>query len=168
MTQAIRSPNASSEPIKSFERVDSGVALKTSSTPERCKVFSFGDYLAPIAQAPARHVGIGELIARWEGAPDRRAAIARARGWVADTFHAEDGITVRTLRMRKGLSQQQLATLVSTSQPHIARIEGGVDNLNIDTCRRLARALDVDLNALDAALLQQQKNNNNNSEKSAP
>jgi len=163
MTHAIRSPNASSEPIKSFERVDSGVALKTSSAPEPCKVFSFGDYLAPMAQAPARHVGISQLVAKWEGSLDRRAAIARARGWVADTFHAEDGVTVRTLRMRKGLSQQQLAALVGTSQPYIARLEGGADNLNIDTCRRLAHALNVDLNALDAALLQQQKNNNDKS-----
>lgn len=163
MTHAIRFPNASSEPIRSFERVDSGVALKTSSTPELCKVFSFGDYLVPMAQAPVRHAGISELVAKWEEVPDRRAAIARARAWVADTLHAGDGVTVRTLRMRKGLSQQQLAAVIGTSQPHIARIERGVDNLNIDTCRRLARALDVDLNALDAALLQQQKNNDGKS-----
>lgn len=165
MTQAIHLPNASSTLTKSFERTGEGVALNPCSVPKPCKVFSFGDYLAPMAQVPARHVGISDLVAKWVGSPDRRAAIARARAWVADTFHADDGVTVRSLRLKKGLSQQQLAAMVGTSQPYIARLEGGADNLNIDTCRRLAHALDVDLNALNAALLQQQKNND---EKSHP
>jgi len=80
-----------------------------------------------------------------------------ARRWLADEFHGDDGITLRTLRMRKGLSQLQLATAIGTSQPHIARIEGGADNLNIDTCRRIASVLEVDMNSLDQALRQQQK-----------
>lgn len=157
MTQAIRSPNESLEPTKRFERTEVGVALKTSSAPEPCKVFSFGDYCAPVAQAPAKHVAISDLIAAWEAVPSRREALARARSWVADTFHSADGVTVRTLRMSRGFSQQRLAALVGTSQSHIARIEGGADQLNIDTCRRLAHALEVDLNTLDAALLRQQR-----------
>ncbi len=159
MTQATRLPNASSTLTRSFERTGEGVALNPSSVPEPCKVFAFGDYLAPAAETPVRHVAIGDLVARWEARPDRKAAIARARGWVADALHADDGVTVRTLRMRKGLSQQQLAEAIGTSQPHIARIERGMDNLNIDTCRRLVRVLEVDMNTLDGALLQQQKNN---------
>lgn len=152
MTHAIRSTNESSGLTRSFERTGEGVVLKTSSAAEPCKVFRFGDYLTPEAPTPARHSSISGLVARWEQDPERKDAIARARGWAADELHGDDGETLRSLRLRKGLSQQRLADLVGTSQPHIARIEGGADNLNIDTCRRLARALGIDLNTLDAAL----------------
>ncbi|MGY0561670.1 helix-turn-helix domain-containing protein [Luteimonas sp. A277] len=155
MTNAIRSANESSGLTRSFERIGEGVSLKTSSAQESCQVFKFGDYVTTEASTPVRHTAIGDLVAKWEETPDRRAAIARARAWVADAFHADEGETLRTLRMKKGFSQQQLAVLVGTSQPHIARIEGGADNLAIDTCRRLSHALGVDLNTLDAALLQQ-------------
>lgn len=154
MTHAIRFTNESSGPTRNFERIGEGVVLKTSSASEPCKVFKFGDYLTPEAPTPARHTSITGLVARWEKDPGRQAAIARARAWAADALHEDEDETLRSLRLRKGFSQQQLATLIGTSQPHIARIEGGADNLNIDTCRRLARALGVDLNTLDAALMQ--------------
>ncbi|HUV96142.1 MAG TPA: helix-turn-helix transcriptional regulator [Acidobacteriaceae bacterium] len=157
MTKAIRSPSASSVPTKSFERVGDGVTLLTSSVSERCQVFSFGDYLSPAEIAPSRHVAITDLVSKWDANPARRAAMEEARRWLADEFHGDDGVTLRTLRMRKGLSQQQLASAIGTSQPHIARIEGGADNLNIDTCRRIASVLEVDMNSLDQALRQQQK-----------
>ena len=159
MTQLIRSPNASSAPIRSYDKVDKDVALKTHSAPEACKVFKFGDFVVPGPGTPALHVAIGDLVAKWEAVPERQAAMALARGWVADTLHADDGVTLRTLRMKKGMSQQLLAASIGTSQPHIARIEGGADSLNIDTCRRLANALDVDLNTLNDALIRQQSLN---------
>ncbi|MBN8714275.1 MAG: helix-turn-helix transcriptional regulator [Xanthomonadales bacterium] len=157
MTKAIRLPSASSMPTKSFERTGDGVTLLTSSVSEPCQVFSFGDYLSPAEVAPRRHVAIADLVSKWDANPTRRAAMEDARRWLADEFHGDDGITLRTLRMRKGLSQLQLATAIGTSQPHIARIEGGADNLNIDTCRRIASVLEVDMNSLDQALRQQQK-----------
>lgn len=156
MTQATRSPSEFSALTKTFERLGNDVALETNSVPAKCKIFEYGDYASTNVVVPPKHVEIGSLVAKWEKQPDRREAIARARAWVADTFHAEDGVTVRTLRMRKGLSQQQLADVIGTSQPHVARIEGGAASLQIDTCRRLARALDIDLNTLDAALVLQQ------------
>lgn len=157
MTKATRSIDGSSLLTRSFERVSEGVAVHTSSGREPCKVFAFGDYLTAGAGVPARHIGIGDLVAQWEAVPERREAIARARGWVVDTFHADEGETLRTLRLKKGLSQQQLAGAIGTSQSHVARMEGGADNLSIGTCRKLADALGVDMNALDAALQRQQR-----------
>lgn len=148
MTNAIQSHNASSVITKSFEYSQPGVTLQTASA---CEVYSFGDYL-PTDAVPTRHVAVDDLIATWDRDPARRAAMADARRWVADEFHAEEGVTLRTLRLRKGLSQQQLAAAIGTSQSHVARIEGGANGLNIDTCRRLARVLEVDLNSLDQAL----------------
>lgn len=72
-------------------------------------------------------------------------------------FHGTDGDTVRTLRLRKGWSQTQLAETIGTSQSHVARIERGDQNLAIQTCRRLADVLAVDMNALAQALRQQEE-----------
>ncbi|MDP1697907.1 MAG: helix-turn-helix transcriptional regulator [Xanthomonadaceae bacterium] len=159
MTKAIRLPSASSAPTKSFERTEEGITLLTSSVCEPCQVFSFGDYMPSAEPAPHRHVSIGGLVSKWAVHPLRRDAMEKARRWLADELHGGDAITLRTLRLRKGLSQQQLANAIGTSQPHIARIEGGADNLNIDTCRRIGRVLEVDMNSLDHALRQQQKIN---------
>lgn len=151
MTNAILSLNESSVIATSFEYSEArdGMPLQTASEP--CEVFLFEDYVAADA-VPDRHVAIDDLVATWDSDPARRAAMEDARRWVADKFHAEDGTTLRTLRLRKGLSQQQLAEAVGTSQPYIARTETGTNNLTIDTCRRLADVLGVDLNSLDQAL----------------
>lgn len=48
-------------------------------------------------------------------------------------------------RMDKGLSQQQLADLVGTSNSQISRIESGRHRTNLDTLTRIAHALDLRL-----------------------
>lgn len=155
MAMATTYTDVSSSLVRSFERVSEGVAVHTSSGLEHCKVFAFGDYVTAEAGVPARHVGIGDLVAQWEAVPERREAIARARGWVVDAFHADEGETLRTLRLKKGFSQQQLAGAIGTCQADIARMERGADDLSIGTCRKLADALGIDMNALDAALQRQ-------------
>jgi transcriptional regulator with XRE-family HTH domain len=71
-------------------------------------------------------------------------------------LHGEGGDTVKTLRLRRGWSQTQLAEAIGSSQSHVARIERGRENLSIQTCRRLCEALGVDMNTLDAALRRQE------------
>jgi ribosome-binding protein aMBF1 (putative translation factor) len=46
-------------------------------------------------------------------------------------------------RMDKGLTQEQLAELVGTSNSQISRIESGRHRTNLDTLLRIASALDV-------------------------
>lgn len=108
------------------------------------------------APVPPRHVSLDSLVDRASADPKRRAALEEARGWLADTEYAAEGDTVRTLRLRKGYSQVQLAAKIGTSQPHIARIERGTENITIDTCRRLVGALGIDMNTLDDALRRQE------------
>lgn len=48
-------------------------------------------------------------------------------------------------RMDRGLSQQQLADLVGTSNSQISRIESGRHRTNLDTLTRIAHALDLRL-----------------------
>jgi DNA-binding transcriptional regulator YiaG len=46
------------------------------------------------------------------------------------------------LREKRGLSQKQLATLLGTSQPYVAKLESGrVKNLGVKTLLKCARAL---------------------------
>jgi transcriptional regulator with XRE-family HTH domain len=60
----------------------------------------------------------------------------------------EVGPSLARLRLSRGYSQQQLATMIGSSQPHIARIESGRGELFFDTAGRLADALGVKLDEL--------------------
>ena len=158
MTLAMNSLDVSSPLTKTSEMPVPvhGAVSEATSKASRCVVFMFDNHAARGVETPLNHVAIGDLVAKWEKDDTRRKAIEEARGWVADTFHAEDGDTVRTLRLRKGWSQVQLAMELGTSQSHIARIERGTENLAIETCRRLCSVLGIDMNTLDQALRRQE------------
>jgi ribosome-binding protein aMBF1 (putative translation factor) len=149
-----RSASASSAPTNRFERTFGQPSATTTST--RCQVFTFETYKAPPPPAPAQHQTLEQLMSEWEQDEEWRAAMAEARHWVADQFYAEDGDTVRTLRLRKGWSQSRLAEALGTSQSHVARIERGTENLALETCRKLCGALGIDMNTLDSALKRQE------------
>lgn len=154
MTMITSSAGASSVPTKSFEKVVGGTGEATSRT--HCQVFTFEAYSSSALEVPTKHSSIGQLVDIFEQDDMGRAALEEGRQWVADNFYGEDGDTVRSLRLRKGWSQAKLAEELATSQPHIARIERGTENLSIETCRKLSKALGVDLNTLDQALERQE------------
>ena len=101
---------------------------------------------------PEGYTTIDDIVADFERDPALREELLDARRWVADTVLAGQPVTLRTLRLRRGFSQAQLAEAIGTQQPHIARIERGQADLRLDTCRRIAHVLGVDLNTLDQAL----------------
>lgn len=105
---------------------------------------------------PENYCTVADLMAELdqiEGIDEERA---KARAWVADTFYAEEGDTVRTLRLRRGWSQAQLAEKLRTSQPHIVRLETRpTDQITFSTCRRLCEVFGIDMNALGAMLQHQ-------------
>lgn len=123
----------------------------------RCKVFRFESYTAKDAPAPQKFADIDDIVAQWESDPAKATMLERARQWTVDSGLVGDAETLRSLRLRKGWSQQNLANKIGTSQSHIARIERGTENVTIQTCRRLATALEVDLTCLNHALLEQEK-----------
>jgi DNA-binding XRE family transcriptional regulator len=83
--------------------------------------------------------------------PSQLNALTAARQRIADRLPAS-GITLAKLRLQKGWSQKRLADAIGTSQPHIARIENGRDNVLLATANALARALSVSLDEVNTAL----------------
>lgn len=94
---------------------------------------------------------IDAVVETLEREPHRRAALKGARQRLAGKLESKVG-GLATLRLRSGLSQKQLADAIGTSQPHIARIEKGRDNVLLATANQLARALGVTLDEINAAL----------------
>lgn len=99
---------------------------------------------------------IDDVVNEFESSLEGAARMKAARERIRQRLKIETG-TLKGLRLKAGLSQVQLAKLIGSSQSHVARIESGSDSIVIDTCRKLAKALNVDLNTLDHALQTSQK-----------
>lgn len=77
---------------------------------------------------------------------DKQKDPTSRRAYEVRELVAEIGRTVRTLREAKGLTQAQLAKLVGTGQPSIARLENGSDHKpRIDTLWSVVEALGMGL-----------------------
>lgn len=147
--------NASSTPIKTFNEKIVGTAATATTNKAKATVFNIEACFKEVV-TPAKYTSIDDLVSEWSQDADMRKALEDARQWYAEQYHAEDGVTVRNMRLKKGWSQTQLAEALGSSQSHVARIERGTENVSIETCRKLCTALDIDMNALDAALKTQE------------
>lgn len=136
-------------------RVDASVNTQTEAVPFE---LIYVDFERQAPEALNGEATIEDLVAEAEANESDRAELAKARGWIADTFYSEQPNSLRALRLKAGLSQAKLATLVQTTQSHIARIESGAIDPQLGTVRRLAEALKTDLMAVvTAAVYGQQK-----------
>lgn len=80
--------------------------------------------------------------------PIYRARSQEARAELAKEFSAVMPETLATLRLQRGMSQQELAKKIGTSQPHIAKIEAGKVKLFLETAGRLSDALQISVDHL--------------------
>lgn len=78
--------------------------------------------------------------------PDVRREIAR------EDREAGAPVTLRSLRLEKGMSQQQFAKAIGTSQSAVSLLEARRQKPTEDTIRAMASALDTDFNTLMDAL----------------
>lgn len=96
-------------------------------------------------------------MARLDSSKEHSAGMAEARAWMADEVLADEGETIRTLRLKKNLSQTQLAELLGTTQAQVARIEKGNVDPQRSTCKRLREVLGVSADTLDEMMDRQEK-----------
>jgi ribosome-binding protein aMBF1 (putative translation factor) len=99
---------------------------------------------------------IDDAVSEFEASPEGSARMKAARERIRKRLKIEAN-TLKGLRLKAGLSQVQLAQLIGSKQPHVARMESGSGAMVIETCRKLAEALGVDMNTLDQALRLSQK-----------
>jgi ribosome-binding protein aMBF1 (putative translation factor) len=101
-----------------------------------------------VTQLSQKHNDFDALMAELENDPANAHELATASAWVADTYYAHEGETLRTARLHKGLSQVQLSVILQTSQAQVAKIESGKVDLQHSTLLKLGAALDLDANTL--------------------
>lgn len=97
-----------------------------------------------------KELSVAEMFAQLESS-DSRAAAATELGtkWVAQAFLPAHHNGLAALRMRAGLSQRALAQRLGVTQPQIAKWEkNGEPNMQLNTIKKLALALSVDLSKL--------------------
>ena len=62
--------------------------------------------------------------------------------------HRITGRVIRRLRLERRMSQEVLSGLAVISRSHLAEIESGKDNANVETLWRIAGGLDIRLSEL--------------------
>lgn len=98
---------------------------------------------------PPEGTPIDDLVAEFEAdGLDVKGARRDMGGQLAEAGN----FSLRTLRLKAGLSQRELAERIGTSQPNVARLEKAPGDPTLGTLRRLADALGVDFNTLIRAL----------------
>lgn len=85
--------------------------------------------------------------------PRKVAALQRARLKIAGELDTNPAFSVTKLRLNAGLSQAQLATLLNTQQPAIARLEKGQTEPQLSTLQKLAEAFGVPIDVVCTAFI---------------
>lgn len=152
MTPTTLSLEESFELAKTSERAARVGVRDAGFATEPGRILQFTTPVRDDSPVPPGYLTIDEVSVSLERPPGMKEEMIEARRWAADVLYKGKPLSLRVLRMRRGLSQVQLAEAIGTKQPHIARIENGNTDLRLETCRKLAEALDVDLNTLDHAL----------------
>jgi DNA-binding XRE family transcriptional regulator len=149
----IQELNESSKLTKTLsgERPAGNVPNEAASSLGTCFVLELDPQEVRGAALSAGFQPIDELAKAYEKIPKRKRALVKAREWLAD--YSNEGRTLRTFRLKKGLSQAALAEKVSMTQAHIARLESGQIDAQMSTVLRLASALSVKPSTLFEALV---------------
>lgn len=133
-------------------RVIDNVPLSPSSGP--LQIASVSIQQAYDLPTPSGHVSITKLVSDAENNATRREALVKARKKLASSSaYNNRTVSISSLRLVQGWSQSDLAREMETSQPHVARIEAGTEDLRVSTVEKLAKALKVPAEQILTALL---------------
>ena len=120
---------------------------------------------ATTSQAAAKHTKFSAFLERLERDTEHAKGLSAARSLISSALYPDDGVTLKTLRLKAGLTQTQLAAVLETSQPHIARMETGRQEPVMSTCRKLSKALGASLDVISSALERQAEINESKAKK---
>ncbi|MFC0709233.1 helix-turn-helix transcriptional regulator [Azorhizophilus paspali] len=164
MSSAIRSQSASQQLIERWwtGTGEENQPTPSGSSPPRIATFEVS---VPSSSISKKHTAFDALLMELESDPSNAQDLAEAGAWVADNFYKDDGETLKTARLRKGLSQKQLASLIGTSQPHIATLESGRVEPNISTAQKLCEVLNLNFGDIPAILERQKALNSQKGKK---
>lgn len=131
---------------------DHGVKTRHQAQPgtPKAKVFTF-EIKGSSSALAVKHTAFDALLAELDGDPKSAQEMSEARSWVGDSFYGSER-TIKAARLKKGLSQKQLADVLKTSQPHVATIEKGCVDLMMSTAVKLCEVLDIEMNDLPQML----------------
>lgn len=134
----------------------SGSANRTATAVSPGAVFhlEFAVKATPLGQKNKR---FGALLDRISKDADLQSEMQSARTWIAEIVSDDDGDTIRSLRLKKGWSQQDLADRLSTTQAQVARIEKGNTDPLRSTCKKIREALGISAEKLDEIMERQER-----------
>lgn len=95
--------------------------------------------------------------ARLSANPQRAAALQRARQKISREIDANSIFSITKLRLNAGLSQAELANMMGTQQPAIARLEKGVSEPKLSTMEKLAEIFGVSVEEVVRAFINTRK-----------
>lgn len=128
---------AESSPIGSFSESEA----KPASARQRVI------YLDVSVQRPLplpNTVSLNSLLEEFEADEAMAQHMSDARQELSTALYSDEPDTLSAVRLAVGLSQVQLAERVGTSQPYIARVEGGRVDPGTSMVVRIAEALGID------------------------
>jgi len=133
-----------------------GNSVRASGSISSGVVLRFETAVLPVPLA-VKNTAFTKLLAKLESNDEHRSGMAEARSWVADNVLAEEGDTLRTLRLKMNLNQTQMAGLLGTTQAQVARLEKGNTDPQRSTCKKLREVLGITADQLEEILDRQEK-----------
>jgi DNA-binding XRE family transcriptional regulator len=103
---------------------------------------NFYHTISLVQQSPIQTVSLDDVFAELMQDNDMAGMLVEANKQIAETYYNGEK-SLRSMRLRKGLTQCQLAEAINTSQPQITKLENGDTDFRSATVCKLANFFNV-------------------------
>ena len=140
MTQKATLQEELSKTTKSFGKFFSNPEPATKTRYDNYTEINFD---ASAVSSKSTGIDIDDILSEFDDNQEVQEALERASKWMAEQYYSEES-SIKALRLRKGMSQQQLAEAIGSKQSYVSRVEKGCEDLRASSIKKLAEALDVE------------------------
>ena len=130
-------------PTSSSESVILNEPIARASTESVATIYVFNDFVE-VKKPKNGFVSMDDFLADLERDSNFSESLPEGRKWVANSFY-KDKNSLSKLRLEKGWSQKQLAEKLNTKQPYIARIENGIEDMQLSTIKKLSKIFGISI-----------------------